>query len=87
MNDVVDFWAVDNQKITVILLSVFDDILIISSPVKVGRNIKTTTTKWQHQEEPQAGAASTNHRVRVASGRGASARQIIKNFKLMLKLF
>ena len=28
MNDVVDFWAVDNLKMTVILLSVFDDILI-----------------------------------------------------------
>ena len=28
MNDVVDFWAVDNRKMTVILLSVFDDILI-----------------------------------------------------------
>ena len=28
MNDIVDFWAVDNLKMTVILLSVFDDILI-----------------------------------------------------------
>ena len=28
MNDVVDFWAVDNLKMTIILLSVFDDILI-----------------------------------------------------------
>ena len=28
MNDIVDFWAVDNLKMTVILLSVFDDILM-----------------------------------------------------------
>ena len=28
MNDVFDFWAVDNLKMTVILLSVFDNILI-----------------------------------------------------------
>ena len=28
MNDIVDFWAVDNLKMTVIPLSVFDDILI-----------------------------------------------------------
>ena len=29
MTDSVDFWAVDNLKMTVILLSLFDDILII----------------------------------------------------------
>ena len=29
MNDVVDFWAVDNLKVAVILLSVFDDMLTV----------------------------------------------------------
>ena len=31
MNDVVDFWAVDNLKKTVILLSVFDDKLMFEN--------------------------------------------------------
>ena len=42
MNDVVDFWAVDYLKMTVILLSVFDNILICYFIIKAITSHKTS---------------------------------------------